>query len=367
MRAAAAALAFLAALAPALAAAGGWEFLGPVPDAITGMSDPSRGSLLVSTQSGGVFRSEDGGETWDPVTAGLPAGPGVRFSSIANDAGDSRVFYMAGQEPAVDSLNGNLLRSVDGGRSWAFADTGLGGGFPVKIVSSADPAGGTILYTTVCIFDLFPTPCRLHTFASRNRGATWNEVANAPTNASVLAAHGATVYAGGSDGLFRSSNEGADWEEIDEGLARCDVRALAIDPSNPLVLYAGQGEDGPRFVCGDVYRSVDGGAHWSSTGLGRDVTAVATDSTRVVAGATRSGFFYPPGGVAESLDGGATWTDLELPTATALRIALGSRGFSLFAGTDVGLYRLPLVDILPVTAPEAARTSSLGSNGDRRK
>lgn len=67
------------------------------------------------------------------------------------------------------------------------------------------------------------------------------------------------VYAGmATQGIYKSTDGGVFWRSTNTGLGNVEVRALAIDPFNPQVLYAGR-DDG-----GGVYSSVDGGASWAA-------------------------------------------------------------------------------------------------------
>jgi photosystem II stability/assembly factor-like uncharacterized protein len=63
------------------------------------------------TFANGIFRSEDGGETW---TAALPAAPNVRFSAIRVAPSDARRIYASGQEGEALFIS----RSDDGGETW---------------------------------------------------------------------------------------------------------------------------------------------------------------------------------------------------------------------------------------------------------
>jgi len=48
------------------------------------------------------------------------------------------------------------------------------------------------------------------------------------------------IYAGTyGGGVFESTNGGASWSAINSGLTNLDVLALAIDPKNPSIIYAG--------------------------------------------------------------------------------------------------------------------------------
>src|SRR5436309_6731182 len=103
-----------------------------------------------------------------------------------------------------------------------------------------------------------------------------------------------TLYAwtnGG--GLFKSTDGGANWSAT--GLTNNSGRALAIDPITPTTLYAG--------ADGGVFKSTDGGASWNATGLSFGVSSLAIDPvtpTTLYAGETT-------GAVFKSTDGGASW------------------------------------------------------------
>lgn len=81
----------------------------------------------------------------------------------------------------------------------------------------------------------------------------------------------ATWYiAVGSGGVWKTVNAGTTWTPIFDAQASYSIGTLTIDPSNTAVLYVGTGEDvGGRHVgYGDgVYRSRDGGANWENIGL----------------------------------------------------------------------------------------------------
>src|ERR1035441_2875425 len=67
----------------------------------------------------------------------------------------------------------------------------------------------------------------------------------------------ATLYAGEyGGGVFKSSNGGTSWSASSSGLTNLGVLALVIDPSSPATLYAGT-------INGGVFKSRPGGASWS--------------------------------------------------------------------------------------------------------
>lgn len=120
-----------------------------------------------------------------------------------------------------------------------------------------------------------------------------------------------TMYAAGvSGGVWKSVDAGARWRWISDELSHVGVSALALDPTDPKVLYAGTGESFLLGVRGNgIYRTADGGETWqhlASTGNNADFyfvndIVVSRGDPRRVYAATRTG-------VWRSLDQGATWT-----------------------------------------------------------
>ena len=124
----------------------------------------------------------------------------------------------------------------------------------------------------------------------------------------------ATVYAATDNGVLRSTNGGGAWEAVNNGLPSARVTAVAVDPSNPSVVYVGTA---------GVYKSTNGGSTWVRTGNGipstsLGVAALAIDpanSSIIYAGLFAAGGF----GLVRSIDGGASWitiTNSILPKAT---------------------------------------------------
>ena len=113
----------------------------------------------------------------------------------------------------------------------------------------------------------------------------------------------ATVYVGTvGEGLWRSSDGGATWDRKNAGMyIENEVRALAVHPSDPSLLYAGTDQG--------CYRSADGGDRW--TQLDSELNElviwsllVMPDDPDTVLAGTR------PAAVFRSSDGGDTWQRL---------------------------------------------------------
>jgi len=128
------------------------------------------------------------------------------------------------------------------------------------------------------------------------------------------------VYAAGAQGgIWRTTNGGANWLPLSDNECSLAMGALAIDPINPSIIYAGTGEmtnsSSSYYGCG-VLRSADGGATWTQLGAGTFDFAAggATFSSIVIdsatAGGTTSTVLYAGTsvGLFKSVDAGASWT-----------------------------------------------------------
>ncbi|MCI0549941.1 MAG: hypothetical protein L0287_03215 [Anaerolineae bacterium] len=65
------------------------------------------------------------------------------------------------------------------------------------------------------------------------------------------------VFAAGPAGVFRSNDSGLTWQSSGEGLETAAIVALALNPSQPDILFAATAE-------GALFRSVDGAQTWDS-------------------------------------------------------------------------------------------------------
>jgi photosystem II stability/assembly factor-like uncharacterized protein len=117
-------------------------------------------------------------------------------------------------------------------------------------------------------------------------------------------------------GVWKSSNGGATWEPVFEKQSVSAIGAVAIDPTNENVVWAGTGEANPRndVSYGDgLYKSSDGGKTWRRVGLAGvwSISRIAVDprnSQHVVAGGFGDPFKDSPNrGVYVTFDGGSTW------------------------------------------------------------
>jgi photosystem II stability/assembly factor-like uncharacterized protein len=155
-----------------------------------------------------------------------------------------------------------------------------------------------------------------------------------------------TLYAATEYGVFKTTDNGDNWRLT--SLSSTDVYALAIDPANAGVVYAGTRGQG-------IYRSLDGGETWAKSNdpLVRDliIYSLVVDPSApntIYAGGRRAnvdGFTSDNwgGGVFKSIDAGISWTAVNegLPEGWVYSLAIDPRTpGTLYAGThSMGVYK----------------------------
>ncbi len=263
-----------------------WQFAGPtnVGGRITDveMSPGSHDTLYAGAASGGVFKSIDRGQTWQPV---FDDAPSLSIGDIALDPQHPNTVYVGtgevnGGGGSVTYGGFGVFKSVDAGESWAhlgLQDTR----FVARI--AVDPRDSQRVFAAT-MGTLFSRNPDRGLYRSADGGGTWEnvlflsdstgciDVVVHPTSPdTVYAAMWERIrephrrsYGGVTSGLYRSTDGGDSWSELSSGLpnnSRLVGRiGLAISPSHPNVLYAIYADNvGPLL---GVYKTVDGGDSW---------------------------------------------------------------------------------------------------------
>ncbi|MBI4917439.1 MAG: hypothetical protein HY825_16490 [Acidobacteria bacterium] len=225
------------------------------------------GTAVTGPGTGGVYRSVDGGSTWEPGLAGLedtqyPSSLGASrpISTLAVDGANPDV-VLAGVNYGSYSSWGGLFRSTDGGQSWT-----------------------------------------LRTYFNNIRSLTSD-----PTQPAV-------IYLVANPGVKRSSNGGVDWAAANQGLSytapngnvyTAGIGPIALAPSRPETLYAAG-----WTTTHSVFVTDDGAAHWYLA-LDLDAGYIAPRSIAVDPGDHRTAYLAVRShGLLRTPDGGATWSQL---------------------------------------------------------
>lgn len=246
---------------------GQWKPIGPYNgNAIEGIGrinriafDPTDSQTLwIGAPAGGLWKSTNGGQTWNTNTDKLA---NLGISDIVINPQDRNVMYIAtGDRDAGDTYSFGVLKSTDGGQTWN--STGLVHNITQQIK----------------VTDLY-----IH-----------------PGNTD-------TLLASTSQGIYRSTDAGVNWTRTQIG----SFNAMVQKPGNPNILFC-TSLSSPR-----IYKSTDNGQSWSqvvSTALPAgnirriELAVTPDDSNYIYALYGRSsdnGFLS----ICRSTDGGTTWTE----------------------------------------------------------
>jgi len=252
--------------------------------------DPSSpAQIFAGTFAEAVFKSWDGGQDWVPDNVGLKEHISI-VSSIIFDPQIPEIMYLGstvgvykreglksewqerikGMESVYTvpliadprhpgtlyaGTSGGVYKSVDRAEHWKAMNDGL----------SIEAVGGALSHGVNAIV-LHPTePDTLYIgttrgfFVSRDGAAHWMQNKTIPQGSIAAVAinprNPSIIYAGGDGINVKSTDGGATWQTIDKGLSNIGVRVLAMDPQQPDTLYAGTN--------GGLFKTVDGGQSWT--------------------------------------------------------------------------------------------------------
>jgi hypothetical protein len=145
----------------------------------------------------------------------------------------------------------------------------------------------------------------------------WGNVGGRTTALAVDPADGNIVFAGAAGGgVWRTTDGGDHWTPQGDGLPTTTVGAVAIDPANRHTIFVGTGESntgGDNIYGSGVYRSTDDGAHWFRAA--QNIPDAATVAHIEIAGGRI--FVASSKGLFRSTDGGGSYQDVLLPTNAA--------------------------------------------------
>jgi photosystem II stability/assembly factor-like uncharacterized protein len=254
-------------------------FRGGRVTAVTGIAGQPH-VFFQGTTGGGVWKTDDAGHHWVPLTDGqVPVG---NIGAIDVADSDPNVIWVGTGSACIRgniSVGRGVWRSVDGGRAWSFAGLPESGAIGSLVVHPRDP---DVAYAAA-LGHIFGKNPERGVYRTRDGGATWEHV------------------------LFLNDSTGA--------------VSLAMDPSNPRILYAGmwRAERKPWTLIsggpeGGLYKTTDGGDSWTKLagGLPQGVVGKVTVS---VSGARPDRVWAmveaePGNGLYRSDDAGATWVFL---------------------------------------------------------
>jgi len=295
-----------------------------------GIADPNIDSLHVlreggktlvfaGTSSSGVFRSNDGGDSWTAI------GPEeTQVLSIAVDPEDTEVIYIG--------TNSTVMKTENGGEDWEAINEGLpGASFAVL---EMDPSDSRVLYAGNNGRGVFKTENGGERWQAKNSAGLNDPAAKQIFSLAVHPSDSSVVYLGTNGTVYESSNGGSTWSPTIFTQVG-PVRAIAIDPVNPEVVYASGFNQAVGDIVGKTEKDGQGNIIWRALPIGGSVADLSIDPqnhTTVYAATFEDGVF-------KSRDQGASWQQINsgLGTSKVTSIAVDPRIMSrVFAATQSG-------------------------------
>jgi photosystem II stability/assembly factor-like uncharacterized protein len=351
-----------------------WRLFSSIENVDEIIIDPSASSVFYAIKRSGIYKSINQGKEWYSSSEGISSND---VKSFAVDPSDPNTVY-------AGTYQSGLFRSTNNGKSWDSIEAVFSDDDISKII--VDPRNSDIIYIALGGWGVYK---------SLDKGVTWK-----PVNTGLESKIGVvdmaidpmnpeTLYlVQFQDGVYKTTNGGLFWNKLTSGfpgLSDCEVPGLtqiAIDPGNPSSVYA------LSVRCG-LYKSADNGGHWDRIFYQENASIEtlfidpSTSSIYIVVSKSPNGDM-----IYKSDDGGVSWfishsnlpfisyysdvllTDPEMPTTLylglddsifksensgewiymgkiskiveTLSITLSTPPV-LHAGTDSGVYSLPLV------------------------
>jgi photosystem II stability/assembly factor-like uncharacterized protein len=306
-----------------------WRMIGPHRGGRTvgAVGVPQQPNVFyIGVNNGGVWKTTDYGRTWLPIFDEQPTGS---IGDVAVAPSNPDVVYAASgegvQRPDL-SVGDGVYKSTDAGKTWA--NTGLQQGQQIGGLA-IDPRNENIVFAAVLGHPYGPNEER-GVYRTTDGGKNWQRVLYKNENTGAVQvtidpANSNIIYAdlwagrqgpwengawnGKESGLFKSTDGGATWSKLTNGLPTTEQGlgriGFCIAPSNPNRLYATV--DAGKY--GGIYRSDDAGQSWSNINADERLWGRGSDFAEVKVDPLNADIVYTADVVVwKSTDAGKTWS-----------------------------------------------------------
>ena len=271
--------------------------------------------LYAGTFITGLHRSPDNGVTWSSLNTGLPF----------NEIGD---IIFTGTNLLVGMKGFGIYRSNNNGSSWTSSNNGITGSSTYSTYITSLLKKGNDIFTAGWS-GLFMSTDNGLTWQLKTNGLPFSSGSNLAT-IHDLALSGNSIIAAMGDykGIFRSSNNGEIWLESFTGI-----------PTTARIVYSLTVSDGKIFAATErgVYRSTNEGASWTAltNGITQGIMEAITSSGSKIFVSSTNYTLFTGFGVYMSTDYGDSWTTANEGLVTNLSVrSLIIKDNFVYAGSD---------------------------------
>jgi uncharacterized repeat protein (TIGR01451 family) len=313
----------------ASAAINDWTAMGPSGGTVNKIVYSQNGNTVFMVAAGGFYRSQDKGVSWQliksdflnaPVDVSIDLSDPTRVYVVVQNAPCLYVSTDGGATLAVNtalpsavtqahqiavskdgttlylSNDGRIFYSPDRGQTW-LERTAISGDATTNVLKLLmDPTDPKTLYAAVATASTVTEGI----FATHDGAQTWQQLTSGAGGASLTQdlainpTNSAQIWSAQYDGIWVSADRGVHWSNV----LSTTMSAIAIDPTNPAILYAGT-------PFGKIYRSANAGVIWTDVsgnilaGENLHLSVNPSAPTQLLAGGVA--------GVSGSNTSGTTW------------------------------------------------------------
>lgn len=237
--------------------------------------------ILGETQNGGIFRTTNGGASWNQSQSGLNMSESVAWvAPIIAHPTVSGTFFTA---------RTSVYKTTNNGGSWTAISSPVNGTYPIREMAISKTNPNIMYATSIALI-----------FKSTDGGVNWTNVTTGLPNRTITSVNVhpsdenivlLTFSGFGTDKVYKSTNGGSSWVSIDGPLPDAPVNDLFIYTINP-------GKPNTYFVATDigVFVTDDNGVSWTEIPSGIPNTVIMhldySDSTKMLRAATHGRGVY---------------------------------------------------------------------------
>ncbi len=277
---------------------------GPHGGHVTDIIKDEDGTLYLGTFNTGLFRSVDGGYTWESINDGIPQ---YEITALVQDHRGS--LYAAVGDKGV-------YVSQDKGNSWQSLSSGIENEMVQSLYIDTDET-------------IFIAPRGQGVYKSTDNGSNWESMGlQHKIFQTFLKLPNGYLFVGGNNGdVYRLAPGSETWEQKNSGIPNITVKTLAYAPWNK-ALYAGT-------YSGGVLRSFDNGDSWTPINDGFAnyiygwIEELHVADQTIYACASHDQF----GGLYNSTDNGDSWQEINVDLSHKNLQSLFIEDNGIFVGT----------------------------------
>ncbi len=303
-----------------------WKNVGPANIGgriITVAANPlNPATVFIGAAGGGIWRSYDAGGHWQAVSDALPT---QAMGAIVIDPQDTSVVYAGTGEASYAQRTfdgGGMFRSTDGGDSWEEIGIGTLPAYSRASDLVINPLNTDVLFAAIP--DGPRDPAQIGIYRSTDAGDSWelvltgrmSDIVINPADPDVLYTASSKVFGGGTAdryGMYKTTDGGDSWFPLDIGVpdSLMGRTSIGICDARPEVLYIGvshvTGDDRTPLL--GVFKTSDAGESWTQLDVPFDYMVSQGWYDNIMGVHPQNPDIVYAGGVKliVSRDGGASW------------------------------------------------------------